>query len=86
MEAAGLWKAAPKKPAHLPTALGKRRHEPVGVSHISHSPCHGNGTAELKAIDSRYFAQSVTDVPGLICYLCSRLHPEGRVRGALALR
>lgn len=38
MEAAGLWKAAPKKPARLPTALGKRRHEPAGVSHSSHSP------------------------------------------------
>src|SRR6185503_13510856 len=38
MEAALLWKAAMRP--RLPTGLGKHRHEPVGVSHSSHSPCY----------------------------------------------
>ena len=46
MEAAGLWKAAPKKPVRLPTALGKRRHEPASVSHSSHSPCRWKKEAQ----------------------------------------
>lgn len=83
MEAAGLWKAAPKKPARLPTALGKRRHEPAGVSHSSHSPRHWKRKTNIKNQDPpRHLAgQSVTHVPGLMCYLCSRLHPGGRMRG-----
>ena len=81
MEAAGLWKAAPKKPVRLPTALGKRRHEPAGVSHSSHSPRRRKKETTTQETACHLAEQSVTDVPGLMCYLSSGLHTEGRVRG-----
>src|SRR5713101_5511667 len=47
MEAAVLWKAAMRP--RLPTGLGKRRQEPAGVSHSSHSPCYWKREPRAKA-------------------------------------
>src|SRR5258708_19248998 len=46
MEAAVLWKAAMRP--RLPTGLGKRRHEPAGVSHSSHTPCSWEKRAQAR--------------------------------------
>src|SRR5258708_40320464 len=47
MEAAVLRK--PGMRPRLPTGLGKRQHEPAGVSHSSHSPCYWEKTAQARA-------------------------------------
>jgi hypothetical protein len=68
------------KPARLPTALGKRYAFPTAPT----APAAGKERPNIKnqnPIAIHLAGQSVTDVLGLICYLSSRLHTEGRMRG-----
>src|SRR4051812_43713022 len=84
MEADVLWKAAMRP--RLSTGLGKRppNHHP----RFPHLPQpllqekEGVGGTKTKTT----FVKSVTYVPGLTCYLCSRSYTEGRMRGRLLSR
>jgi hypothetical protein len=70
-----------KKPARLPTALGKRPPPTARVSHSYHSPCHEKKNPPEGRPKPKPPIKSVTYVPGLKCYLCSRLHTDRRMRG-----
>jgi hypothetical protein len=79
MEADVLWKAAMKPRLH--TGLGKRPPTTTRVSHISHSPCYKEKREGKGNQNQNRFIESVTYVPGLMCYPCSRSYTEGRMRG-----